>query len=128
MEMQRQQQVEFKEEITSQMGCKWGLGTSWRPLGAVCEKSNSQERFQEDIEHKNASRGSPMTSKMTPKSKQNSIFFQSGPCVPESVQKHANPQKKGPILEDFLRVKMRSDFFLELYLLLPLRLLLKNAP
>ena len=84
--MQRQQQVEFKEEITSQMGCKWGLGTSWRPLGAVLEKS---------------------------------------------AKKHAQGNFSQSLLEAFLNKKagdQRSDFFLELNLLLPLRLLLENAP
>ena len=44
------------------------------------------------------------------------------------VQKQVKTQKKSFRFEGFFGVKKWSEFFLELYLLLPLHLLLKNAP
>ena len=45
-----------------------------------------------------------------------------------SAQKQFETQEKSFHFEGFFEVKKRSEFFLELYLLLPLRLRLKKAP
>ena len=52
-----------------------------RTLPDLAFVSTSQERFQEDIEHKNVLQGSPMTSKMSPKSIKSYVFLPSGSCV-----------------------------------------------
>ena len=45
-----------------------------------------------------------------------------------SAQKHVKTEKNSLCFRSFFELKKRSEFCLELYLLLPLRLLPKNAP
>ena len=103
---------------------KWFLPWALPDLAFV---STSQERSQEDTEHKNVSPGSPMTSKMSPKSIQNIIFPKWAMCV-SKVPKNMKRQFYSVRFRSVFEPKIWSDFFLELYLLLPLCLLLKNAP
>ena len=50
-------------------------------------------------------KGSPMTSKMSPKSIQNTTFFQSGPCSKQGAKKHEKVYFSQSVLEAFLSSK-----------------------
>ena len=77
---------------------KWFLPRTLPDLAFV---STSQDRSQENIEHKNVPQGSPISSKISPKSRQNLIFSKKGHVCEHGTKKTWKSQFPQSVLDTF---------------------------